>query len=163
MTTYNTCSSDCREKRTRSPMLVSATHAWSRYKSAIRMLKRHGEEALRPQFVDEKWKRPLISMRKAAVIRKDAIKDGTYGAFDPETGRGWDPMWDKPRKVKSLRVPKETKRERTREARATKIESLLEQADDRIETYRLEKEALKPEPGILNLIKKMTKGSSRKK
>lgn len=99
-------------------------------------------------------------MRKAAVIRKDAIKDGTYGAFDPETGRGWDPMWDTAGKIKSLRLPKETKRERTREGRASKIESLLEQADDRIETYRLEKEALKPEPGILNLIKKMTKSTT---
>uniref|UniRef100_A0A7S4KCW7 Large ribosomal subunit protein mL59 domain-containing protein n=1 Tax=Odontella aurita TaxID=265563 RepID=A0A7S4KCW7_9STRA len=144
-------------------MSVSAASAWSRHKAAIRMLIRHGEQALRPQFVNEKWRRPLISMRKAAVIRKGAIKDGTYGSFDPENGKGWNPMWDTPRKITSLRLPKETKRERTREARASKIESLLEQADDRIETYRLEKEALKPEPGVLNLIKKMNKGTRRKK
>eukprot|EP00567_Pseudictyota_dubia_P013357 CAMPEP_0197444262 /NCGR_PEP_ID=MMETSP1175-20131217/9794_1 /TAXON_ID=1003142 /ORGANISM="Triceratium dubium, Strain CCMP147" /LENGTH=142 /DNA_ID=CAMNT_0042975025 /DNA_START=184 /DNA_END=612 /DNA_ORIENTATION=+ len=142
---------------------MSCPSASSRYKYAIRMLQRHGEQAFKSQFVNERWRSPLVSLRVANTIRKHAIKEGTYGSFDPETGKGWDHMWDKPGKIKSIRLPKETKRERTREARALKIESLLEQADEKIEKYRLEKEAQKPEGGILNLIKKISKGTRRKK
>ena len=137
--------------------MSAAPPATARFRSAIRMLQKHGEVAMKPQFVNEKWRSPIVSKRVVAVIRKHAIKDGTYGAFNPETGKGWDPMWDNPGKIKTLRKPRETKRERTREARAVRIENLLETADENIEKYRLEKEAAKPDKGIEYWVKQITK------
>ena len=100
---------------------------------ARRYLMEKGVEALRPQRVSEdskKWIRPLISRRKAAVMRKAAIADGTFGSFDTSTGIGWDPQWDVDvyhvrGNISALRPPKGHKRERTRETRAQKIESNL--------------------------------------
>ena len=143
-------------------MSTTARHATQRLGRAVRLLKRHGEEAFKPHFVEESWRKPAISGREAAILRKAAIRDGTYGAFDPQTGRGWDPLWDKPGKVSSIRPPKETKRERTRESRAERIEQLLEQADEKIEAYRKAQLEKKPEPGIENLFKRMTKGPGAK-
>ena len=165
-------------------------------RSAVRKLCQHGVEALRPQKVNDKWRKPAISRRVAGDLRKVAIRSGTYGKFDSETGIGWDPAWDAPERrhpllldaaattvsasseattatdnitsiimgtnkgsIQSIRPPKETKRQRTRESRAQKIESLLEQADAKIEEYRLEKEANKPKPGIEEEFKRAMKGS----
>lgn len=99
---------------------------------------------------------------------------------------GWDPLWDHAAKAKAveiknnssgdimmenkggnyggiqltlLRPPKETKRQRNREARAQKIEKLMEGMDQRIEEFRLEKEAKKPPPGIEEEFKKYMKSS----
>ena len=159
-------------------------------RSAVRKLCQKGVEALRPQYVNEKWRKPAISLRVAGDLRKAAIRSGKYGKFDAETGVGWDPAWDAPERrhpllsasadenntsneavdsillgtnkgaIQSIRPPKETKRERTRETRAQKIEGLLKEADDKIEEYRLEKESLKPKPGIVQEFKDAMKGSS---
>mmetsp|Transcript_53282 Transcript_53282/g.64238 ORF Transcript_53282/g.64238 Transcript_53282/m.64238 type:complete len:166 (-) Transcript_53282:84-581(-) len=109
-------------------------------RSALRKLCKFGESALKPQKVNDRWRPPLLNGRDAARVRKDALKTGTFGSFDANTGVGWDPAWDliKPRKIKPLRAPKGHKRERTREDRAVKIEKLLEGADDKIEAYRKE-------------------------
>jgi hypothetical protein len=40
------------------------------------------------------WHKPKVSRRKAHVLRKHAIRTGSYGTFDPETGTGWDASWD---------------------------------------------------------------------
>ena len=153
-------------------------------RSAVRKLCQHGVEALRPQKVNDKWRKPCISRRVAGDLRKAAIRSGTYGSFDSETGIGWDPAWDAPERrhsstitgddasdfhkilvgtnkgaIQSIRPPKETKQERTREIRAQKIERLLEQADKNIEDYRFEKEANKPKPGIEEEFKRAMKGS----
>jgi Mitochondrial ribosomal protein mL59 len=40
------------------------------------------------------WHKPKVSRRKAHVLRKHAIRTGTYGTYDPETGTGWDAAWD---------------------------------------------------------------------
>ncbi|KAL9179436.1 hypothetical protein ACHAXT_008726 [Thalassiosira profunda] len=153
-------------------------------RSALRQLGRHGVEALRAQKVHGKWRKPVVSKRVAADLRKAAIRSGTYGTFDAETGVGWDPVWDAPERkrpdflavnssaedarnlggsnqmgISSIRPPKETKRQRTREGRAQKIEELLEKADEKIEEYRSEQEAKKPLPGIEEEFKRMVKGS----
>ncbi|KAL7543310.1 hypothetical protein ACHAXR_012619 [Thalassiosira sp. AJA248-18] len=166
-------------------------------RSALKQLCRHGVQALRAQKVNEKWRRPAVSKRVAADLRKLAIRNGSYGKFDSETGIGWDPAWDaapnQRRKkdkfkiaassgddgddnadmvdnllmtggsnvggIQSLRAPKETKRERTRESRAQKIENLLAQADDKIEEYRLELEEKKPKEGIEEEFKQAMKSS----
>ena len=70
-------------------------------RSALRQLCRHGVEALRPQKVNDKWRKPVISKRVAADLRKLALRSGTYGSFDVETGLGWDPTWDTPDRRRS--------------------------------------------------------------
>jgi hypothetical protein len=69
-------------------------------RSALRQLCRHGVEALRPQKVNDKWRKPVISRRVAADLRKLAMRSGTYGSFDAVTGLGWDPAWDAPDRIK---------------------------------------------------------------
>ncbi|KAL7520404.1 hypothetical protein ACHAWF_000274 [Thalassiosira exigua] len=154
-------------------------------RAALKQLCRHGIEALRAQKVNDKWRSPRVSRRVAGDLRKAAVRNGTYGKFDPITGVGWDPAWDAPQRRKrdplavgegldrsellgsmgnqagiaSIRPPKETKRERTRESRAQKIENLLEQADDKIAEFRKEMEDKKPKPGIEEEYKRMMKGS----
>ena len=155
-------------------------------RSALRQLCRHGVEALRAQQKNDKWRKPAVSKRVAADLRKIAIRNESYGKFDTETGVGWDPAWDSPERhsrrtitpqddataidnilmgsnsggISSIRPPKLHKRERTREGRAQKIEDLLAQADDKIEEYRLELEAKKPKPGVEEEFKRALKSSS---
>jgi len=77
-------------------MKCSPAHLLFTMRSALRQLCRHGIEALRPQKVNDRWRKPVISKRVAADLRKLALKSGTYGSFDVETGLGWDPTWDTP-------------------------------------------------------------------
>ena len=130
--------------------------------SAIRKLCEKGGDALLPQFVNERWRGAAISGRVAALIRKRSLLEGTFGSFDQQTGKGWDPAWDVPRQVQRIRPPKETKRERTREMRAVKIETLMETMEDKIQEYRHQKNEKKPNKGIENTIKKMMRGGAKK-
>eukprot|EP00591_Stephanopyxis_turris_P010372 CAMPEP_0195521362 /NCGR_PEP_ID=MMETSP0794_2-20130614/18541_1 /TAXON_ID=515487 /ORGANISM="Stephanopyxis turris, Strain CCMP 815" /LENGTH=141 /DNA_ID=CAMNT_0040650899 /DNA_START=80 /DNA_END=508 /DNA_ORIENTATION=+ len=130
--------------------------------SAIRKLCQHGEAALRPRFVNGRWRGAAVKARASARVRKEAILDGTYGTFDPTTGKGWDASWDKPGKISSIRAPKESKRDRNREDRAIKIEKLMEGMDEKISEYRQSLLDKKPEPGIVTLYKSKMAGSKKK-
>lgn len=48
---------------------------------------------LKPSVSGRKWIRPALSKRKAAMIRKEALRNGTYGTWTPVEG-GWLPEWD---------------------------------------------------------------------
>mmetsp|Transcript_19159 Transcript_19159/g.28630 ORF Transcript_19159/g.28630 Transcript_19159/m.28630 type:complete len:138 (-) Transcript_19159:469-882(-) len=136
-------------------------------RSALRHLCAQGAEALRPQHINDKWAKPKVSRRIAATIRKQAVIAGTYGSFDSATGVGWDPKWDfdnnnyQGAKIGRLKPPKLTKRERTRESRALKIEEKLAIADGKIEEYRVNIEESKPKGGIEWLYKKKMKGPGK--
>lgn len=159
---------------------MSATmKAPPKIRSALKHLHRIGSAALQPtKMVDptqkrQKWAKPIVSRRIAADLRKKAIREGTFGSYDSTNGIGWDPVWDAKTITRGddgkridicsngklpwmqIRPPKETKRVRTREARAVKIEKLLEVADDKILQHKLDLEERKPKPGIENTIKKM--------
>ncbi len=54
--------------------------------SVLQKLVKYGEAALRPTLVNGKWKRPMISRRQAAVVRKTALIEGTFGSVDPVKG-----------------------------------------------------------------------------
>jgi hypothetical protein len=45
-------------------------------------------EMIKPKKIEEtgKWLRPMLSRRKQADIRKNAVLNGTYGQFNTETG-----------------------------------------------------------------------------
>ena len=146
------------------------SHGHVKVRAALRHLQKYGAEALLPhkQPDSKNWYKPKISNRVAADLRKKATREGTFGSFDSTTLIGWDSKWD----VKNqggesinwmqVRRPKETKRERVREARALKIENLLAQADQKIADYKIDRKEKKPEPGIVNTIKKMMKGKGQK-
>jgi len=135
-------------------------------RSALRHLCEHGASALRPQRVVTKpvavgeftaktsrevWRRPLLSKRVANTIRKQAIEEGTFGTFDVQTGKGWDPTWDltlysnrynalRPAPFGKLQPSKKTSRQRSREQRAQKIETTLQTSRQTMEDYYSEKE-----------------------
>lgn len=52
----------------------------------MKLISEHGAAALRPQFEGGRWRAPLVSKRKAAVIRKQALLNGTVGSFDASKG-----------------------------------------------------------------------------
>lgn len=142
--------------------MASSSSSEQRLPSAIRKLCAKGGEALLPQFVNGRWRGAAISARVAARIRKTALIENTFGTFDRETGKGWDPAWDAPRKIQRIRPAKETKRERTREMRAQKIETLLESMDEKIDEFRKQQIEKKPVMGIENVIKRMMRGGAKK-
>lgn len=144
-----------------------------RFRSAVRKLSQHGVQALQPQLQvtgeaaqDRTWRPPAISGRIASVIRKQAIKDGTFGSFNSETGAGWEPQWDvelaKARSKGAGRyrqgVHKHAGRVRTREKRAQRLEANMEGMDDRIEEYYAKKSSQKPKKSFENLYKKLMLG-----
>lgn len=102
---------------------------------------------------ERSWRPPALSKRKAAVLRKEAIRNGTYGKFDTETGLGWDPQWDVQLatatmgglgRYMAIRVPKKASRMRTREMRAQKIEAAMVGMDERMEEVQAAKHRNKP-------------------
>jgi hypothetical protein len=149
---------------------VAQQAATPRFQSALRKLSRHGVDALKPALVaaenpmkDDRWRPPAISNRVAKVLRKQAIRDGTYGSFQEAVG-GWDPAWDvelarvKPAgqgRLPQNRVPKKPKYQRTREARALKIESKMEGMDERMDAYHVDKHGAKPARTFENLHKSL--------
>jgi hypothetical protein len=151
----------------------AAAVAVPRFRSAVRKLAQHGVQALQPQLQvrgeaaeDRSWRPPAISGRIASVIRKQAVRDGSFGAFDKETGAGWDPLWDvelaKSRSAGSGRyrqgVHKHSSRVRSREKRAQKIEKNMEGMDQRMEAYLAEKAGRKPANTFENMYKKLMLG-----
>ena len=181
----------------------TTTAAQPAIRSALKKLHAQGSAALKPQpridptngsgaaTTRQRWNRPVVSRRVANDLRKAAIRSGTYGSYNPETGIGWDKAWDEglfgsssgaaaavggsngsnaEAKVVNggkinwmeIRGFKETKRERTRESRAQRIEALLNVADDKIVEYRQSRRDNKPEGGIENVIKRMIKSSTKK-
>jgi hypothetical protein len=139
-----------------------------RFQSALKKLATQGIAALKPTKIvrpDETviWRGPAISNRVSNVLRKTAIRDGTYGSFDTETLRGWDAQWDIDLAITQghgngrirLRVPKKQSRHRTREERAQKIEQNLEGMDERIEKFYEERLASKPPQTFERKYKKM--------
>ena len=94
---------------------------------------------------------PKVSKRVGNDLRKQALKEGTYGSFDSVAGVGWDPSWDFALKATQYQVSrfggirpnKRTSRERTREERAQKLEKNLETRLDKMEEYYVNKEKLR--------------------
>jgi hypothetical protein len=161
-----------------------------RFRGARKRLMQHGLNALLPTAqikhpecyptgIDVKllpgsersWKSPLISKRRAAMLRKDALRSGTYGVFDSEKGGlGWDPAWDvelakaNPSglgRYTAMRVPKKASRRRTREARAQKIEAALVGMDERMEEMQAAKHRNKPPVTFESTYKKLMRAKKK--
>ncbi len=90
--------------------------ASSKLPRPVRLLAQHGMSALMPQVKNGRYWAPLIPKRKAAVLRKQSIVDGTFGTFNPAIG-GWDATWDLPKKFFFIKPFKGHLRERDRPER----------------------------------------------
>ena len=128
----------------------------------IKKLAQHGAAALKPRKVPtapgqvNPWRRPLVSRREAAVARKQALRDGTFGTFDPEKG-GWLREWDPVRAPRVLIPPKGHKRDRTRAERFRNVEARLRDMPRLIEEHRKAVQARKPPPGVETLLKRLVR------
>lgn len=71
----------------------------------LRMTAAEAEAAMKPSFVDGKWKQPLISGRKIAMVKKHAARNGLLGQWVPGEG-GWLEGWDRQQKHHVMRPPK---------------------------------------------------------
>eukprot|EP01039_Chlorochromonas_danica_P004331 gene4331-4752_t len=110
---------------------------------AIRLLTQYGAAALKPTTENGRYRGPLIPRRIAATFRKRCIIEGTYGQFVPNQG-GWDPAWDKERKIFMLDPYKGHKFERNRAERAKKIDVAMTAMPDKIKKYEQEVQDRKP-------------------
>ena len=110
-------------------------------------------EALKPQLVDGKWRKPKVSARYANRLRKEAIVAGRYGTFVEGEG-GWDWRWDKRQAMRVTMTPKLSKQQRTRDARMQAIQQNLDDMPKRLEAHRKEVRARKPAKGIAALLAK---------
>jgi hypothetical protein len=132
-------------------------------RAALRHLAQHGGAALELQKIvtsvvqvngrlvkppKQVWCCPVVSKCVGKDLRKQAIQQGTFGAFDSTSGVGWDPAWDLVLKHNTYKVTryggmqpaKKTKRERNREDRAKKLEDALETRTDKMQDYYNQKE-----------------------
>jgi hypothetical protein len=131
-------------------------------RAALRHLCAHGEQALKQQkFGGDRWRKAMVSKRVAADLRKKAMIEGTYGTFNTETGAGWDPKWDNPGRMPSLKAPKDSRSFQSREKRAVKIETKLADMDQQIEDHREMLRSRKPEPSFENYYKRLMKSAGK--
>uniref|UniRef100_A0A061R0U9 MRPL25 domain-containing protein n=1 Tax=Tetraselmis sp. GSL018 TaxID=582737 RepID=A0A061R0U9_9CHLO len=89
-----------------------------------RLLQKLGEAALQPTFVNGKWRKPAISAKNVARLRKE----------DLLAGKEWP--YEKPRSDPPYKQPKGHKRHKELEQRAKKVEEKLASMDDKIAQYR---------------------------
>jgi hypothetical protein len=121
---------------------------------AIRLLSIHGEAALRATMDKGKYIKPMIPKRIAANLRKRAIEEGTFGAFEPDMG-GWNPVWDGEKKMHILKSYKGHARERDRPDRARKVTEAMKGMPDRLKKLRQDVEDRKPKQDITYLFKRV--------
>nr|CCA22383.1 conserved hypothetical protein [Albugo laibachii Nc14] len=115
-----------------------------------RMLRLSAEEAgaaLRPSFVDGKWRQPLLSSRRAVMLKKRAQAGNLVGKWIVGHG-GWLPEWDKPNKHHVMRPPKGHKNERNVHERVAKIQAALEKMPQKLEEHRKAIKSSKPLQGL---------------
>ena len=130
-------------------------------RAAVRHLCAGGEEALKQRKFGERWRKALVSKRVAADLRRAAVRAGTYGSFDATTGVGWDPQWDNPGRMPSLRAPKDSKRNLSREQRAVKIETKMSDMETQIQNHRKMLTDRKPEKCFETYYKELMRSKKR--
>ena len=70
-------------------------------------------KVIKPQLVNGVWRKPKLSARRVARIRKECLRYGTINGVQASTffvfnceRVEWDPEWDKPKKSWIPRPPK---------------------------------------------------------
>ena len=120
----------------------------------VRLLAENGMAALMPKLKNGKYFAPLVSRRKAAVVRKNAIIEGTFGNFDAKLG-GWDPAWDTPKKFHFVKPSKGHQRERTRPQRAAVITKAMNGMPARLDKLKADNLARRPKQDFSFMLKRI--------
>lgn len=105
--------------------------------------------AIRPSFQEEsgKWLEPLLSKRKAAAFRKEALENGKMGTWTPGQG-GWLHEWDQSKQFTIMKAPKLHKRQRDIEKRVQKVQDAMATMPQKLEEYRRQAKANRPLKGL---------------
>ena len=111
-------------------------------------LDRYGMEALTPQKVNGKWRKPRVSRRKAAVMRKLAIRNSAYG----EDSIGWKPSWDTRRTARVAMPPKGSIDKRIQADRVKSIDVNMEDVSKKIAKHRKAEKERKPQSFLDKLL-----------
>jgi hypothetical protein len=94
-------------------------------------------EDLFPRQTEDGWRRARLSGRRAALLRKRAVREGAFGTYDAATGRGWLAEWDErlhPRTSTVMRPPKGRKHDNDLRKRLADIaKGLAAQAEKKAE------------------------------
>ena len=151
---YPLAKSTCVPNKGMSSWFAEYSTMTTKLPRAIRLLSQHGDAALRASLEKGKYIKPMIPKRIAANARKRAIRDGTYGTFEPGVG-GWDPAWDTTRKMFLLKPYKGHVRERNRPDRAKKVTTAMEGMPARFEQLAKDVESRKPKKDIAYMFRRV--------
>ncbi|DBA02059.1 TPA: hypothetical protein N0F65_000306 [Lagenidium giganteum] len=113
----------------------------------LRMSAAEAEAAMKPQLVGGKWKQPMISGRKIAMIKKHAERNNLVGQWVEGQG-GWLASWDRAQKHHVMRPPKGHKNERNEFERVKKIQAALANMPAKIAEHKKAVKASKPLKGL---------------
>ncbi|KAK8790568.1 hypothetical protein JH06_4038 [Blastocystis sp. subtype 4] len=97
-------------------------------------------KAIKPQLVEGVWRKPKLSARRIARIRKECLRYGTINGVPAQ----WNPEWDKPKKSWIPRPPKGHADERALADRVALIDKNLKAMPKMIEETRKEAFLSKP-------------------
>ena len=135
-------------------------------RAAAAALEKHGADALRPRKVRGIWRKPAVSARKAAALRKQARRAGAYREELPADFAAPDgavnvvhykPSWDaRGRALLSGRPVRKGNHLERRVRRVAEIEAQLAKQDDLIKAHRKTLEDAKPK----SFFDKMTNAST---
>ncbi|RLN13932.1 hypothetical protein BBJ28_00013929 [Nothophytophthora sp. Chile5] len=113
----------------------------------IRLTAAEAEAAMKPALVDGKWKQPVISGRKIAMVKKHALRNGLVGAWVEGQG-GWLETWDRPQKHHVMRPLKGHKNQRDEFDRVKKVQAALANMPAKIAEHKKAVKQSKPLKGL---------------
>ncbi|KAJ0402705.1 hypothetical protein P43SY_007847 [Pythium insidiosum] len=113
----------------------------------LRMSVAEAEAAMKPHLVDGKWKQPLLSRRKIAMVKKHAVQNGLVGQWVEGQG-GWLPTWDRAEKHTVMRPPKGHINERNEFERVKKVQAALAAMPSKIAEHKKIVKQAKPLKGL---------------
>uniref|UniRef100_A0AAV1TUL1 Large ribosomal subunit protein mL59 domain-containing protein n=1 Tax=Peronospora matthiolae TaxID=2874970 RepID=A0AAV1TUL1_9STRA len=105
------------------------------------------EAAMKPQLVDGKWKQPLLSGRKVAMVKKHASRNGLLGTWEEGRG-GWLETWDRPQKHHVMRPLKGHKNQRNEFDRVKKVQAALAAMPGKFADHKKAVKQSKPQKGL---------------
>ncbi|KAF1772488.1 hypothetical protein GQ600_16453 [Phytophthora cactorum] len=113
----------------------------------LRMSAVEAEAAMKPRLLDGKWKQPLISGRKIAMVKKHAARNGLVGTWEEGKG-GWLETWDRPQKHHVMRPLKGHKNQRNEFERVKKVQAVLAAMPNKIAEHKKAVKQAKPLKGL---------------
>ena len=121
----------------------------AKHPKAKQFLVKLGGNALKPSRVNNKWRKPKISKRVANVLRKEAIKTGTYGNGHNDI---WNPVWDKRRRNSISAIPSGHSCDNKLGERLQKVDDGLAQQKELLKKHRNAEADRKPKSFLEKLL-----------